>query len=431
MNLRRSLLAIVAVLAILLLLVRVSEGAAKPKVPGSCRISYVAGGDPAKPPLSAKDCNGLTFSRSGACWTAKDGQWVKDDKKKKCTSWTKAVNWKNKDVQNQSKTTIKLVDRNDYVKYSNKDLKDGSKGKHYFELSPNNEFSSLNACADKCNEYPECVGFTFDKSASSDGKFKCYGRKPEGDRKAGQVETRLGNIYFRKKSNSTSAGGSSSNKSQSGCNLKTEGSGGYTTKINDGNDWVCPEGSTDTGCNWGMGPSSTLQCRFERPSSCLKDWPTDAEFTARENNENTEWKWVCPKGYLDTGCDHGAGDGWDTKQCVKMGPTDYVKYLKMKTFESDVLNRCSKLGSNNVVQIFGGNDGRSDAHNPLKCGGAYGNLREPLHSTWGKKPNSIIVPRDLVAHINFKDGTTKTYGEGMHQDIGGDNVVSIRIDAKQ
>lgn len=77
--------------------------------------------------------------------------------------------------------------------------------------------------------------------------------------------------------------------------------------------WRCPEGYTDTGCNWNHGSDwGELQC-----AKCLCR-PTiggcsNGTYTMRTWNGSG---WGCPKGYKDTHCTWGHGV-YERKQCVK------------------------------------------------------------------------------------------------------------------
>jgi len=86
--------------------------------------------------------------------------------------------------------------------------------------------------------------------------------------------------------------------------------------------WVCPAGFVDTGCQNRDAGRGRLQCKKKYVSTCTETTQDPAyDYTVRQKQPDGQW--VCPAGYVDTGCQNrDAGRG--RLQCKK-------KYVSMCT----------------------------------------------------------------------------------------------------
>lgn len=77
----------------------------------------------------------------------------------------------------------------------------------------------------------------------------------------------------------------------------------YTRRIQQGEQWVCPDGWTDTGCSWQHGTAlGPLQCMQPYVSTCTVPDVVDPAFSYTTRVEDGAGGWVCPSGWQDTGC---------------------------------------------------------------------------------------------------------------------------------
>lgn len=82
----------------------------------------------------------------------------------------------------------------------------------------------------------------------------------------------------------------------------------YTRRVESGSDWVCPSGYIDTGCTWDDADKGELQCRRPRTTKCAPGDEKKSTYTRRVQSGSN---WVCPSGFVDTGCgwsDTGKGE---------------------------------------------------------------------------------------------------------------------------
>ena len=91
----------------------------------------------------------------------------------------------------------------------------------------------------------------------------------------------------------------------------------YVRRVDAGGKWVCPSGTLDTGCGWSDGANGEKQCKKPKSvrSKCNPGDPAIFEYVRRWDALNGTW--VCPPGTTDTGCSWSDGANGE-KQCKRI-----------------------------------------------------------------------------------------------------------------
>lgn len=109
----------------------------------------------------------------------------------------------------------------------------------------------------------------------------------------------------------------------------------YTRRVQQGDQWVCPAGYTDTGCQWKDGQDlGELQCKRQYVSTCTESVADPLyEYTRRVQQGD---QWVCPAGYTDTGCQWKDGQDLGELQCKRLAPEPQPVLQTLQPLQSDV-----------------------------------------------------------------------------------------------
>ena len=336
MHSRQIYLFVVAFLAVMLLLMRRTEGL---KPAESCKQSLdskiLYGKDDWKLPLDPKKCKGLKVSRGkDKCYVSDGKTWKSSSGCKK--SWMGMVDWKWAHRTNVTKGSPFRVVRDDWMKYNHKSVSDDSA-----ILGEKTDVENAQKCVDKCNDKStECGGFSMGTKKNADGKYECWTRPNSSVQDPSTFKTKANYTLYRRKSLGGTASPSSlspgTSSTTANCEAGKDGQNGVTGYV----DSIGGYGAGQPRYNWCTSAKS-IGDGLDNKISHLRI-PVGMSATVYENSEHNG-----RSKDFQAGEHNLRGLSWDTNTNTNTGYTRYGS--------TSISNTVNKLeDSVSSIKIFRG-----------------------------------------------------------------------------